>query len=67
MEDSIYHVAPNDGEWTVNNDKIGPASLIFDSKNEALDRVKNLVENDQSKILILDDKGSIQDEIQFIK
>jgi len=67
MKNSIFHVAPNDGEWTVNNDEIGPASLIFNSKDEALDRVKNLVEDDQSKILIHDDQGLVQDELQFVK
>lgn len=67
MKNAIFHVAPNDGEWTVNNDEIGPASLIFDSKDEALDRVKNLAEDDQLKVLILDDQGFVQDEIQFVK
>lgn len=63
MANSVYHVAPNDGEWTVDNEKIGRASLIFTSKDEALNRVKNLVEDEKSKILVHGNDGSVEDVI----
>lgn len=67
MAYSIYHITPNDGEWTVNNDKIGRASLIFTSKDEAIDRVKNLVEDDETKILIHGNDGSVEAEISPVE
>jgi hypothetical protein len=61
MEKSVFHVAPNDGEWTVDHEKLGRAKLIFTSKQEALERVIDMTEEEQAKVLIHNDDGSVKD------
>ena len=61
MEQSVFHVAPNDGEWTVDHETLGRAKLIFTSKQEALERVKKMTDDEKTKVLIHNDDGSVKD------
>lgn len=63
MDYSIYHLSPNEDEWTVENERFGRASLIFSSKEEAVDRVRDLSKDEPSKVFILDKDGAIEDVI----
>ncbi len=55
MEQSVFHVAPNDGEWTVDNERIGRGKLIFASKQEAIERVHKMTGDEKTEILVHDD------------
>ncbi|WLR52175.1 DUF2188 domain-containing protein [Bacillus tianshenii] len=59
----IYHVQPQDEEWAVMKEGAKQASYTFSTKNEAMDKGRELMNNNDCELIVHKRDGSIQDRI----
>lgn len=58
------HVVPHEGKWAVKKEHSSHISKIFDSRQEAIDRAKEIAKNQDSYVVIHKTDGTIQDTIK---
>lgn len=62
--DENQHVVPHDGKWAIKKEHSQRASYVFDTKQDALDRAKEIARNQSSYVVIHRKDGTIQDTIK---
>ena len=60
-----YHVVPRDGDWAVQKEGATRASETFDTKNEAIERGKELAQGRETSLRIHKKDGKIQEERSY--
>lgn len=58
------HVVPHEGKWAVKKEHATHASKLFDSKQEAIDRAKEIAKHQDSHVVIHKADGTIEDTIK---
>ncbi len=63
--DNDVLVKPHEDGWAVQTAGAEQAAKVYDKKNEAVDRAKEMAENKESKVIVQDRDGNKQDTISF--
>lgn len=64
-KDARYHVVPHDGEWAVKREGEDDPICTTDSQDEAIDEAKQLAEEEGTMVYIHNDRGRIEEQIDF--
>ncbi len=56
-----HHLVPHDDGWAIVREKAKQPSFVFDTKDEAMDKIKDLSSTHKMKTAIHDREGKFQD------
>lgn len=54
------HVVPQDDQWAVKGAKAERATELFDNKSDAVNRAREIAQNQKTELIVHDQKGRIQ-------
>jgi uncharacterized protein YdaT len=54
------HVVPQDDQWAVKGAKAQRATELFDRKSDAVDRAREIAQNQGTELVVHNEKGQIQ-------
>lgn len=59
------HVIPHNNRWAIKKENSNQASYVFETKEEALNKAKDIAKNQSVNIVIHRKNGTIQDTIKY--
>jgi uncharacterized protein YdaT len=59
------HVVPHDNQWAVKGEGNSKATAVYSTQNEAIERAKEIAQNQQSELLIHGRNGQIRERNSY--
>jgi uncharacterized protein YdaT len=66
MSSKGQHVVPNGDKWSVRKAGASRASAVFDTQKEAIERARDIAENQRTELYIHGRDGRIRERNSFI-
>ncbi|SER34545.1 Uncharacterized protein YdaT [Gracilibacillus ureilyticus] len=63
LMDKGEHVIPHEDGWAVKAEDAKKASNVYDNKQDAIDRAKEIAKNKQTQVIIHNKDGSVKDTL----